>query len=128
MSRVRAAVPLLNQRPVPAGVHHDVDRLVPVTVTLRWVTGAEEINTVALEWTRTVVRVRIADLRVMTGAVWLPAEDVRRQGAVDRDEPRSAEHRRLAAPVRQDAPTSRPPTGRRRVRDHRKRGTATTYQ
>lgn len=80
MSRVRAAVPLLNQHPVPAGVHHDVDRPIPVTVTLRWATGVEVLDTVALEWTRTMVRVRIADLRVMTGAVWLPAEDLRRQG------------------------------------------------
>lgn len=79
MHRVRAAVPLLNARPVPPGVHHDVDRPIPVTVTLRWATGVEVVDTVALEWTRTLVRVRIADLRVMTGAVWVPAEDVRRQ-------------------------------------------------
>ena len=78
---MRAAVPLLNQCPVPAGVHHDVDWPIPVTVTLRWATGVEVLDTVALEWTRTVVRVRIADVRVMTGAVWVPAQDVRRQGA-----------------------------------------------
>lgn len=79
MARLRAAVPLLNALPVPPGEHHDVDRPVPVTVTLRWATGAERLDTVAVEWTRTLVRVRIADLRVMTGAVWVPAEDVRRR-------------------------------------------------
>lgn len=78
MSRVRAARPLLNARPVPPGVHHDVHDPIPVTVTLRWQTGVEQLETLALEWTRTVVRVRMVDQRVMTGAVWLPAEDVRR--------------------------------------------------
>lgn len=127
MSRVRAAVPLLNQRPVPGGVHHDVDRPVPVTVTLRWATGTEELDTVALEWTRTLVRVRIADLRVMTGAVWLPAEDVRRPRAVDCVEPREAEHR-LAPRVRQNPPASRPPAGRRHTRRRRTRSAAITYK
>lgn len=79
MARLRSAVPLLNARPVPAGVHHDVEQPLPVTVTLRWETGAERLDTVAVEWTTTLVRVRIADLRVMTGAVWLPAADVRRR-------------------------------------------------
>ncbi len=79
VSRLRAAVPLLNARPVPPGEHHDVDRPLPVTVTLRWATGTERLDTVAVEWTATVVRVRIVDLRVMTGAVWLPAADVRRR-------------------------------------------------
>lgn len=79
LSRLRAAVPLLNARPVPPGVHHDVDRPIPVTVTLRWESGAEPLDTVAVEWTATLVRVRIADLRVMTGAVWVPAADVRRR-------------------------------------------------
>lgn len=79
MSRVRAAVLLLNGRPVPPGVHHDVDWPVPVCARLRWATGDEVVQTVALEWTRTVVRVRVADLRVMTGAVWIPAGDVARQ-------------------------------------------------
>jgi hypothetical protein len=49
-------------------------------VTLRWATGTERLDTVAVEWTATLVRVRIVDLRVMTGAVWLPAADVRRRG------------------------------------------------
>ncbi|GIG37815.1 hypothetical protein [Cellulomonas pakistanensis] len=79
LARLRSAVPLLNAVPVPPGVHHDVDRPLPVTVTLRWETGAERLDTVAVEWTATLVRVRIADLRVMTGAVWLPATDVRRR-------------------------------------------------
>lgn len=79
LSLLRAAVPLLNALPVPPGEHHDVDRPVPVTVTLRWATGAERLDTIAVEWTRTLVRVRIADLRVMTGAVWVPASDVRRR-------------------------------------------------
>lgn len=83
MDRVRDARPLLNARPVPAGVHHDVPEPIPVTVTLRWESGDERLDTVALEWWRdrgeAVVRVRIADPRVMTGAVWLPAEDVRRR-------------------------------------------------
>lgn len=78
MSRVRAAVRLLNGRPVPPGVHHDVHRPVPVRARLRWATGDEVLETVALEWTRTLVRVRVADLRVMTGAVWIPAGDVTR--------------------------------------------------
>lgn len=80
LSRLRAAVPLLNAREVPPGEHHDVDRPLPVTVTLRWATGPERLDTVAVEWTATLVRVRIVDLRVMTGAVWLPAADVRRRG------------------------------------------------
>lgn len=83
MARVRAAVPLLNARPVPRGTHHDVDDPIPVTVTLRWETGDEQLDTVAVEWWGSgpdaVVRVRVADLRVMTGAVWLPAGDVRRR-------------------------------------------------
>lgn len=44
---------------------------------LLWATGAEKLDAVALEWRRTLVRVRIADLWAMTGAVWLPAQDVR---------------------------------------------------
>jgi hypothetical protein len=79
MSRLRAAVPLLNARPVPPGTHHDVDRPVPVTVELRWESGTERLDTLAMEWTAALVRVRIADLRVLTGAVWLPATDVRRR-------------------------------------------------
>lgn len=82
MSRLRAAVPLRNAHPVPPGTHHDVDRPVPVTVTLRWDTGDERLDTLAMEWTRALVRVRIADLRVMTGAVWVPAGDVRRRACV----------------------------------------------
>jgi hypothetical protein len=78
-SRIAAAVDLLNQHPVPAGVHHDVDEPVPVVAALRWATGTELCETLALEWTRTLVRVRVSDLRVMTGAVWLPAADVRRR-------------------------------------------------
>lgn len=52
-------------------------------MTLRWETGIEQLDTVALEWWRPkdltgrllgpLVRVRIADPRVMTGAVWVPA-------------------------------------------------------
>jgi hypothetical protein len=72
-------VPLQNQHPVPRGVHHDVERPVPVTADLRWETGAETVETVALEWTRALVRIRIIDLRVMTGAVWIPVGDVRRR-------------------------------------------------
>ncbi len=79
MSRLRSAVPLLNAHPVPPGVHHDVERPIPVTVVLRWASGTERLDTVAVEWTATLVRVRIVDLRVMTGAVWLPAADVRRR-------------------------------------------------
>lgn len=78
MARVRAAVPLLNGHEVPPGVHHDVDHPVPVRVVLRWPTGDEFVETVAVEWTRELVRVRLTDLRVMTGAVWVPAVDVRR--------------------------------------------------
>jgi hypothetical protein len=78
-SRIAAAVALLNQHQVPAGVHHDVDHPVPVVATLWWATGTEQLDTLALEWTRTIVRIRITDLRVMTGAVWIPAGDVRRR-------------------------------------------------
>lgn len=81
--RIARLVPLHNQHPVPPGVHHDDDQPVPVTVTLRWASGDEQLNTVAVEWWRAggrdVARVRIADRRVMTGAVWLPADDVRRR-------------------------------------------------
>ena len=79
MHRVRAQVRLLNAHPVPPGMHHDVQHPIPVAVTLRWETGNEELETVALEWDRRLVRVRIADLRVITGAVWVPAGDVRRR-------------------------------------------------
>ncbi|WP_282946921.1 hypothetical protein [Cellulomonas endometrii] len=82
-SRIQAAVRLLNQREVPPGVHHDVDRPLPVTVALRWETGTELLDTVAVEWDRHLVRVRIGDLRVMTGAVWVPVEDVRRRAIMD---------------------------------------------
>lgn len=78
MDRVRSTRPLLNAQRVPPGVHHDVDQPIPVTVTLRWETGDEELDTLAVEWQGAEVRIRIADLRVMTGAVWLPVEDVRR--------------------------------------------------
>lgn len=81
--RVAGLVPLLNGVEVPAGVHHDVDHPIPVTVTLRWATGDEQLDADAVEWwgrgPDAVVRVRIADRRVMTGAVWLPAADVRRR-------------------------------------------------
>jgi hypothetical protein len=84
MDRLRATAPLLNARRVPPGVHHDVATPIPVTATLRWETGEEERDTVAVEWWTSahdgsVVRVQISDSRVMTGAVWLPAEDVRRR-------------------------------------------------
>lgn len=79
LSRVKGTVPLLNARPVPPGVHHDVEHPIPVTVRLRWETGVELYDTVAVEWSGGVIRVRIADLRVMTGAVWVPVEDVRRR-------------------------------------------------
>lgn len=54
-----------------------------VVATMRWEGGDEECETDAVEWWtdggRTVMRVRIADTRVMTGAVWLPLEEVRRR-------------------------------------------------
>lgn len=101
MTRVASAVPLLNARPVPRGVHHDVQHPIPVVATLRWATGLEELQTVALEWwglrgDQAVVLVRIVDQRVMTGAVWLPAADVRRMSG-PRDElerPRARRRRR----------------------------------
>jgi hypothetical protein len=79
LSRVKGTVPLLNARPVPTGVHHDVEHPIAVTVRLRWETGIELYDTFVVEWWGAEVRVRIADLRVITGAVWLPAEDVRRR-------------------------------------------------
>lgn len=84
VDRLRARVPLLNAQRVPPGVHHDVADPIPVTVTLRWPTGDEQLDTMALEWWTTerdgaVVRVRISDPRVMTGAVWVPADDVWRR-------------------------------------------------
>jgi hypothetical protein len=98
-SRLAAAVRLQNQRPVPAGVHHDVDDPIPVVAVLRWATGTERAETVALEWTRTLVRVRVNDLRVMTGAVWLPARDVRRRPVrpAQQDQARGAANRGAAA-------------------------------
>ncbi|VTR77231.1 hypothetical protein CHMI_02001 [Cellulomonas hominis] len=60
-SRIAAAVTLRNQHPVPPGVHHDVEQPVPVTARLHWETGTETIETLALEWTRTLVRIRIID-------------------------------------------------------------------
>lgn len=77
-------MPLLNEREVPPGVHHDVQHLIPVTVTMRWATGAEQDDALAVEWCGTgadaVVRVRLREeKRVMTGCVWLPASDVRRR-------------------------------------------------
>ncbi len=88
MARVASAVMLLNACPVPPGVHHDVEQPIPVIATLRWVTGPEDTDTLALEWWRAVpsgpvVRVRVIDLRLMTGAVWLPAADVRRRTTAD---------------------------------------------
>ncbi len=81
--RIAGLAPLLNAHEVPPGVHHDVEHPIPVTVTLRWATGTEQLDTVAVEWWHAdghdVVRVRIADRRVMTGAVWVPAEDVQRR-------------------------------------------------
>jgi hypothetical protein len=79
LSRLQSTVPLLNQRPVPPGVHHDVQHPIPVTVKLHWETGTEQLDTWAVEWDRHLIRVRISDARVITGAVWLPVEDVRRR-------------------------------------------------
>ena len=78
-SRLPAAVPLNNQRPVSPGVHHDVEHPIAVTVTLHWETGTEQLDTLAVERWGHVMRVRIADQRVMTGAIWLPVNDVRRR-------------------------------------------------
>jgi hypothetical protein len=78
-SRIATAVPLQNQHSVPPGVHRDIERPVPVTAGLHWEAGTETPETVALEWTLTLVRIRILDLRVMTGAVWIPAGDVHRR-------------------------------------------------
>ena len=47
--RARAQIPLLNGRPVPPGKHHDVQHPIPVTVTLRWETGDEQLDTIAVE-------------------------------------------------------------------------------
>ena len=66
---------------------------------MRWATGTERLDTIALEWwrpgfksegdglNRALVRVRVDDPRVMTGAVWVPAEDVRRRVSTDTDRP-----------------------------------------
>ena len=91
MARLASAIQLLNACPVPPGVHHDVENPIPVVATPRWATGPEETDTLALEWWRAlhsgpVVRVRVIDLRVMTGAVWLPAADVRRRTAPQSNE------------------------------------------
>lgn len=81
MERIAAARPLLNACAVPRGKHHDHPEPIPVRVRLRWDTGVEQVDTVELErWERragTLVRVRVWDPRVMTGAVWLSAHDVR---------------------------------------------------
>jgi hypothetical protein len=80
-----AQVPLLNGHEVPAGVHHDVANPIPVVVTLRWATGDEVAEALAVEWwTRgaivPLVRVRLrGEKRLMTGCVWVPAGDVRRR-------------------------------------------------
>ncbi|GIG28178.1 hypothetical protein [Cellulomonas marina] len=76
---VEKAQRLLNALPVPPGVHHDVLQPVPVLARLRWERDPEEtVRTVAVEWTTSRVRVRLADARRHTGAAWLPATDVRR--------------------------------------------------
>lgn len=109
-SRVAAAVPLLNQQPVPAGVHHDVDDPVPVVAVLRWATGTELCQTVAVEWTRTVVRVRVVDLRVMTGAVWLPARDVHRRPIRPTAEPLATDGAAPAEAAGSSGSPATPPT------------------
>ncbi|WP_283770220.1 hypothetical protein [Cellulomonas hominis] len=38
-----------------------MEQPVPVTARLHWETGTETIETLALEWTRTLVRIRIID-------------------------------------------------------------------
>lgn len=52
-SRLLAAIPLHNQRPVPPGVDHDVEHPLPVTITLHWETGTEQLDTLAVEWQAT---------------------------------------------------------------------------
>jgi len=42
---------------VSAGVYHDVQHSVQVTAVLRWAAGAGEVDTLALERRRTLVRV-----------------------------------------------------------------------
>jgi hypothetical protein len=49
MDRVRGTRPLLNAQRVPPGLHHDVTDPIPVTVTLRWGTGEEQLDTDAME-------------------------------------------------------------------------------
>jgi hypothetical protein len=82
LSRVRSARRLLNECPFPRGEHHDLADPPAAFATLRWETGDEEISTVVLEWWHTraagwMARVRVTDPRLMTGAVWIPAADVR---------------------------------------------------
>lgn len=50
MDRVRSTRPLLNAQPVLRGLHPDVERPIPVTVTLPWATGDEQLETLAVEW------------------------------------------------------------------------------
>lgn len=53
---------------------------IPVTVRILWEhDGEEHIETLALDWTNTAVRVRLHDLRHQVKAVWVAPGDVRRR-------------------------------------------------
>lgn len=76
--------------------------------------GLEQLDTVAVEWWGSspdaVVRVRVADLRVMTGAVWIPGR--RRPSALTRrhaargTDPSAPDGGGSTAPIRAAASTA----------------------
>ena len=69
----------LNAHPVPPGHHTDVERPIPVQVRIVFERDGEEwVDGRAVEWTRELVRVDVADVRLLPRGVWVRAGDVRR--------------------------------------------------
>ncbi|MFS0700034.1 hypothetical protein AB6N24_08700 [Cellulomonas sp. 179-A 4D5 NHS] len=65
----------------PLRAQTDADLPILVTVRLEWEhDGVELVDTVALGWTRTLVRVEMRDSRWRLGAAWVHCGDVWRQG------------------------------------------------
>lgn len=58
----------------------DAHQPIPVRARLVWADDGEQwINTLALSWTRRLVRVRVTDRRWQLNAVWLQTADVKRR-------------------------------------------------
>lgn len=78
--------PAWDQGQVPIGNAHDVPNRytrarepIPVRARIAWATGDEQLDTLALAWTRHLVLVQLDDRRHQLRGIWLAASDVHRR-------------------------------------------------